>query len=577
MSGFQTLIILSLLRMKKKYQILVLILCHLILQSTLNAQSVTLHTNWQFKQCDLNTWYPATVPGTVHTDLLANKLIEDPFYRDNEMKQQWISDKNWEYKTEFDIRQDFESFASISLQFEGLDTYCDVFLNDHNILHGENMFRIYTIDVKQLLKQKKNELHVIFYSARRTGDSLADLSTLIRPCENNRHYTRKAQFHFGWDWAPCLTTCGIWRTVKLCYGKTQAVKAAQYSPVKLIQEKDSIGQSFYFALNGKPLFMKGANWIPADVFLPRITHEKYRSLLLAAKDANFNMLRVWGGGVYEDDYFYDLCDSLGIYVWQDFMFAGAMYPADQASLQNIKQEAIDNILRLRKHKCIVLWCGNNEIDEAWHNWGWQKQFNISTSDSIKLWKEYNAIFNELLPSLVKQYDSGRNYIATTPLHGWGRKQSMNSGDSHYWGLWWGMDTISIMKKKIPRFMSEYGMQAMPSLESVRQFALSSDMDTSSIVMKMHQKNTNGYQKLAKYLTMEKMDIRNFEDYVSGTQELQRRALSTAIFAQRHSKGRCMGTLFWQFNDCWPVCSWSIIDYYGRKKKAYETVKVLYKD
>lgn len=577
MLGFRTPITLSLLRMKKQAQVLLLIVFNLILQFKIEAQSQSIHSNWQFKQCDLNTWYPASVPGTIHTDLLTNKLIQDPFYRDNETKLQWIAEKNWEYKTEFDLRQDYNSFSSVNLQFEGLDTYCDVFLNDQKILYADNMFRTYTIEVNQLLKQKKNQLHVIFYSAKHITDSLSKHSALLRPCENNRHYARKAQYHFGWDWAPCLTTCGIWRSVKLHYGKTPAVQAAQYSAVKLIQEKDSIGQSFYFTKDGKPLFMKGANWIPADVFLPRVTHEKYRSLLLAANEANFNMLRVWGGGVYEDDYFYDLCDSLGIYVWQDFMFAGAMYPADSLSLQNIKLEAIDNILRLRKHKCIVLWCGNNEIDEAWHNWGWQKQFHISGSDSIKLWKEYNAIFNELLPSLVKQYDAGRTYIATTPLYGWGRQQSMTSGDSHYWGLWWGMDSISVMKKKIPRFMSEYGMQAMPSMESIRKYALNDDMDTSSVIMQLHQKNTNGYQKLAAYLKMEKIEVHTFNEFVSGTQELQRRALSTAILAQRNSNGRCMGTLFWQLNDCWPVCSWSIIDYYGRKKKAYETVKALYKD
>ncbi|MBK6329962.1 MAG: hypothetical protein IPF62_05325 [Bacteroidetes bacterium] len=195
--------------------------------------------------------------------------------------------------------------------------------------------------------------------------------------------------------------------------------------------------------------MKGANWIPADVFLPRITHDKYRSVLIAAKQAGMNMLRVWGGGIYEDDYFYTLCDSLDIYIWQDFMFAGAMYPTDAYALENIKQEAIDNILRLRKHKCIVLWCGNNEIDEAWHNWGWQKQFNLTQNDSTALWRGYQQLFHELLPSLVSQYDSGRAYIASSPLHGWGRTQSMTHGDSHYWGLWWGLDSISVMKKKFP--------------------------------------------------------------------------------------------------------------------------------
>lgn len=543
---------------------------------SLQAQTVLLHTNWQFKQQGANTWYKATVPGTVHTDLLENKLIPEPFYRDNETNLQWIADKNWDYKTQFDVSQNFKSFPKVLIQFEGLDTYADVYLNETLILHTENMFRTYTVDIKPFLKNRENVLRVSFSSAKRIADSLAKHSSLVRPCENNRHYVRKAQYHFGWDWAPKFITCGIWRPVKLIYGQEEKPAAAQYTPVKLIQERDWLGQSFYFRVKGEPIFMKGANWVPADVFLPRITKQKYRELLMAAKDANFNMLRVWGGGIYEDDYFYDLCDSLGIFVWQDFMFAGAMYPGDSLSLENIKQEAIDNILRLRRHPCIALWCGNNEIDEAWNNWGWQKQFQISKADSTKLWKDYQTIFKELLPALVQQYDSGRSYIASSPLHGWGRKESKGIGDSHFWGMWWGMDSISVMKKRVSRFMSEYGMQAMPDLETIKQFAIAEDMDTSSVVMRLHQKHPTGYATLNRYLDMEKIPATDFLSFITATQELQSRALGTAIEAQRKSNGRCMGTLLWQFNDCWPVCSWSIIDYYGRKKKAYETVKDLYK-
>ncbi|MBK8683552.1 MAG: hypothetical protein IPN26_00455 [Bacteroidetes bacterium] len=195
--------------------------------------------------------------------------------------------------------------------------------------------------------------------------------------------------------------------------------------------------------------MKGANWVPADVFLPRITKNRYRQLLIAAKEAHFNMLRVWGGGIYEDDDFYTLCDSLGIYVWQDFMFAGAMYPGDPDFLQNVKEEAKQQILRLRKHPCIVLWCGNNEIDEAWNNWGWQKQFEISANDSMRLWKEYATLFHEVLPELVRQYDSGRAYISTSPLYGWGREKSMTHGDSHFGDCGGASSLLALCEKKSP--------------------------------------------------------------------------------------------------------------------------------
>jgi beta-mannosidase len=531
------------------------------------SQKILLNQHWQFKSTTEKKWHDATVPGTVHTDLLANHIIDDPFYRDNEIKQQWISKQDWEYKTSFDAEK--QSTKAV-LQFDGLDTYAKVYLNDSLILQSDNMFRTYRIEVGQLLKQQNNQLRIVFESAENKAAQLAKNSPRKFPCENQRNFVRKAQYHFGWDWAPRMITCGIWRQVSLTYNLHAQVSDAQYSNVKLIQEKDAIGQSFYFSVNGKPTFMKGANWIPADVFLPRITHDKYRSLLIAAKQAGMNMLRVWGGGIYEDDYFYTLCDSLGIYIWQDFMFAGAMYPTDAYALENIKQEAIDNILRLRKHKCIVLWCGNNEIDEAWHNWGWQKQFNLTQNDSTALWRGYQQLFHELLPSLVSQYDSGRTYIASSPLHGWGRTQSMTHGDSHYWGLWWGLDSISVMKKKIPRFMSEYGMQAMPDISSIRQFALENEMDTSTSVIQLHQKHPTGFQTLTKYLQMENIPVTDFTSFVMGTQELQSRVVETALNAQLQANGRCMGSLIWQLNDCWPVCSWSLIDYYGTKKKAYYT-------
>jgi beta-mannosidase len=298
--------------------------------------------------------------------------------------------------------------------------------------------------------------------------------------------------------------------------------------------------------------------------------------LIAAKEAGINMLRVWGGGIYEDDEFYNLCDSLQIMVWQDFMFAGAMYPANKQSLENIKQEVIDNIKRLRQHPCIAVWCGNNEINEAWNNWGWQKQFKINTQDSILLWNEYKKIFHELLPQLVKEYDGNRSYITTSPLNGWGKKESMTHGDSHYWGVWWGVEPIEKYGEKIPRFMSEYGMQSLPNFGSIQQFTAPKDWDTCSVVMKLHQKHTTGYQNLAVYLNQNKLTSTNFKSFILATQNLQAKALSKAITTHIAAQPRCMGTMLWQLNDCYPGVTWSIIDYYGKKKKAYYTVKKLYK-
>lgn len=537
------------------------------------SQATFLRQDWMFRRVGTELWKEAAVPGTIHTDLMRHSLIQDPFYGDNETKIQWVSKADWEYKTFFQL--DVSKRAQgVFLRFHGLDTYADVMLNGIIILRADNMFRTYDVDISSFVKYE-NELSIVFHSAELKADSLAiSYLPLVRPCENNRHYVRKAQYHFGWDWAPRILTAGIWRDVELVYGSLPQPENSQYGSVRFVQEADSIGQSFYFTENGKPVYMKGANWVPADVFLPRINKNKYRNLLLAAKEANLNMLRVWGGGIYEDDTFYELCDSLGISVWQDFMFAGAMYPADSQFVENIRAEVRDNILRLRKHKCIVLWCGNNEINEAWNNWGWQSQFHIQSEDSIRLWNEYHRLFHQVIPKLVLELDSGRSYIPSSPLYGWGREKSMTDGDSHYWGLWWGHYSLDSIRLKIPRFMSEFGMQAMPSMESILKFAAKSDLDTNSIVMRLHQKHTTGFATLADYLKKEKITVTNFQTFVQGTQELQKRCLKAGYEAQMNSNGRCMGSLWWQFNDCWPVCSWSLIDYYGVKKKAYYSLKDL---
>lgn len=549
------------------------------------VRSHELKASWTFKNKADQKWHKATVPGTIHTDLIDNKIIPDPFYRANEKEVQWVSKEDWDYASQFSVPDKVFSQPYINIVFEGLDTYADVYLNGKLILQADNMFRTWRADAKRHLKKKDNQLLVRFRSAARLTDSLANAALpLRRPCENNRHYARKAQYNFWWDWAPRLITCGIWKKIQIessnrpVESVTPVLKPNSLfldNHVKLVQEKDSLGQSFYFTVNGKPTFMKGANWVPADVFLPRITREKYKNLLTAAKEAGVNMLRVWGGGIYEDDAFYSLCDSLGIYVWQDFMFAGAMYPADEQFLENVKQEAIDNIVRLRKHPCLVVWCGNNEIDEGWHHWGWQKEFSTSHKDSIKLWQDYEKIFHQLLPQLVQQYD-GRPYIASSPKYGYADPRCTRYGDSHYWGVWVRGEPIEAYKNKVPRFMSEYGMQALPNWETIQQFSLPEDWNIQSPVMQIHQKHLKGYQNLALYLEQNNLHPRTFQEYAEATQEVQSRALETAVAAHLNSNGRCMGTLFWQWNDCWPVASWSVIDYYGRKKKAYYAVQKLYK-
>jgi beta-mannosidase len=572
----------------KNCSILLILLIYLIPVQT-NAQniSIELNKNWQFKNQKESKWYKATVPGTVHTDLLNNKLIPDPFYRDNESKLQWIDKADWEYKTVFNV--DVQTFAkkNIELVFDGLDTYADVFLNGKLILQADNMFRGWTVDVKPLIKRTNNVLLIKFASAQNKVDSIAKARLPLVLPDNNRVYVRKAQFQFGWDWGPKFVGCGIWRKVKLI-GENMKVVESRFPLPKwwpgttLIQQKDSIGTSFYFEQNGKPIYAKGANWIPGDIFLPRLTKVDYRRMLLSAKDANMNMLRVWGGGVYESDDFYDLCDSLGIMVWQDFMFAGGMYPGDEAFMNNVREEVKYQIERLKHHPCIVLWCGNNEVEEAWKNWGWQGQFNLHGPDSAKVWNDYKRLFQDSLKKWVDKFDGTRPYVSTSPKNGWGHKESFTEGDSHYWGVWWGLEDWEAFENKTGRFVSEYGMQAMPNWNTIKNFTDSSDRYLYSPVIQSHQKASDGFKKLNHYLTRyfidsAKLSRLSLEDYTFLSQCMQYYILKNSIAVHRSKYPSNMGTLLWQLNDCWPVTSWSITDYSRQPKAAWYAVKEAYRD
>ena len=568
----------------KNCSILLILIINLIPVQT-NAQniSIELNKNWQFKNQKENKWYKATVPGTVHTDLLANKLIPDPFYRDNEIKLQWIDSADWEYRTIFNVNEYIFTSGRARLNFTGLDTYADVYLNGHLILQANNMFRDWIIPVDEYLKKSNNILLIRFSSAQRKVDSIAKSRLPLILPDNNRVYVRKAQYHFGWDWGPKFISCGIWKPIKLFVppAARKTTKPGE-SFATLIQQPDSIGTSFYFEKDGNPIYAKGANWIPADVFLPRLKKEDYRKLLLSAKDANMNMLRVWGGGVYEADEFYDLCDSLGIMVWQDFMFAGGMYPGDDAFMNNVREEVKYQIERLRNHPCIVLWCGNNEINEAWKNWGWQNQFNLHGADSAKIWNDYKRLFEDSLKKWVDEFDGTRPYVSTSPKNGWGHKESFTEGDSHYWGVWWGLEDWETFENKTGRFVSEYGMQAMPNWNTIKNFTDSAERYLYSPVIQSHQKASEGFKKLNHYLTRyfidsAKLSRLSLEDYTYLSQCMQYYILKNSIAVHRSKYPANMGTLLWQLNDCWPVASWSITDYSRQPKAAWYAVKEAYRD
>ncbi|WP_282088096.1 beta-mannosidase [Aquimarina algiphila] len=644
---------------------------------------IELNKNWNFKSSTDTQWNTASVPGTVHTDLITLGKIEDPYYRLNEHNLQWIDKENWEYQSNFKLSKNDLDKQHIELEFLGLDTYSKIYLNDSLLLQTDNMFRTYTKDVKSLLKIGDNKLHILFDSPIKKGIKKFDALPYKIPVSDNdlskigkvedekqvSIFTRKAGYHFGWDWGPRLVTSGIWKPIKLkswnhhkiedlfiqqnsidekamltakievdadlenkktkveifvnqelikivdtqiangknnleipfeienpklwwpngmgaqvLYNVEVKITAGSYIDTKshkiglrtieLVREPDAVGSSFYFKVNGHPVFMKGANYIPQDVFLTRAKKENYIHILSSAKEANMNMLRVWGGGIYENDEFYELCDEMGLLVWQDFMFACAMFPGDSSFLDNVKQEAIDNVKRLRNHTSIALWCGNNEILSAWENWGWKNKVIEEQSKEIAdtIWKAYDDIFHNVLPEVVNMYDNNRAYWPSSPGSDFGEKESFEKGDAHYWKVWWGKEPFDNYNTAIPRFMSEYGFQSFPELTTVEKYTLPEDHDVYSDVMKSHQRSSIGNETIEEYMLRHYKKPKDFASFLYVSQLLQAHGIKVGIEAHRRNRDRCMGSLYWQINDCWPVASWSSIDYYGKWKALHYTAK-----
>lgn len=645
-----------------------------------------IHEGWTFRQARGTNWYPATVPGVVHTDLLNNGLIEDPFYRLNERGVQWVDKEDWMYRTTFDVSPELLSKENIILRFDGLDTYADVTLNGKKILSADNMFREWQADVRSLLKLKDNQLEVYLHSPIKIAMPKWEAVPFRYRSSNDQSengglfdrkvgvFVRKAGYHFGWDWGPRLVTSGIWRPVTLeawddarindvFYNQkavtereasidvvvelladkevtaelkvvnrtdhrtenrksVRLIKGLNKVPVsftmkkpklwwtnglgepflydmavtlylngtevdvkeqklgirslKVITAPDRYGESFYFELNGKPLFAKGSNYIPCDNFLPRVTDSIYDKTIRDAVAANMNMLRVWGGGIYENDLFYELCDEQGILVWQDFMFACSMFPAEGDLLENIRREAIDNVRRLRNHACIALWCGNNECLDAWFNWNWKPTYDRQNpAYSELIWKQFKDQYFVTLLQVVEEYHPGACYRKSSPYSDDKGTRNHTVGDMHYWEVWQGLKPLSEFNKERSRFFSEYGFQSFPEFESIKRYAPhAGDWELTSEVMMAHQRGgTAANKRINDFLLTEYRKPKDFRAFTYMSQLLQADAMKMAMEAHRWDMPYCMGSLVWQHNDCWPVASWSSRDYYGRwKAQHYFTVK-----
>jgi beta-mannosidase len=645
------------------------------------AESIALNFGWEFRQrADVtgakdSEWRPAQVPGVVHTDLLRNKLIADPYYRDNEAKLQWIENADWEYRSTITATPALLRRRNIELVFEGLDAYSEIWLNDTQVLTADNMFREWRVDVKPYLKAGANTLRVVFPSPIRAAARVAATDKWREKTHTaEKTYIRKAAYEYGWDWGPRFVTSGIWRPVRLevwdrarvsdlhirqrdvtadvahvvaevevtaaadeaadvslefAHGRSSGAAARTVElhagvnhidlPVDIIKpdlwypagygaqpiykfsarvkvgeitedeatahtglrsivlrrEPDKWGRSFEFVVNGIPVFGKGADVIPFDSFPTRVTAAQYRQVLQSAKDANMNMIRHWGGGYYETQEFYDICDELGVMIWQDFMFGNDWQPGTYAFKQNVAQEAEDQVRRLRNHPSIVLWCGNNETEAAYH-WVMKDQ---TPEARTRMWEDYLTVFSGILPRVVERLTPETPYWPSSPSADYEEiSADYQSGDMHDWSVWHGRVAFSEYEKHFPRFMTEYGFQSFPQMRTVEEFT--TPEDRASIftpVMLAHQKNTAGNAIIHDYLLRYYAEPKDFASFLYVSQVLQAEGIKVGAEHLRRNRPRTMGSIYWQLNDCWPVASWSSLDYYGRWKALQYYARRFYND
>lgn len=646
------------------------VLLFLKFASNLYAQNTSIKLeNWEISKAYRNKWFPVKIPCSVQPAMFQNNRISDPFKGDIEENFEFIAQNDWTYRTTLHISAEQFKAKSIKINFEGIETYSDIYINGRKIGSSDNMFRSFEYELKPELKVGDNSIEVYCLAPLTFTKKINDSLGIVFP-GGQRAWTRQAQFQFGWDFAPTYIAMGLWKPVTVSIqsaaflksintsyqvksntvevdmlgeifaysdgkyfaeatldGQTQgrnivlhpgenkfnlhftiknpalwwpngsgkqnlynlSFKGGQktgqkdalydsfsrdigFRTVELVTDKDKQGESFYFKINGKPIYAKGANYVPADVFPEQVSYSKIKQLLGDAQESGFNMLRVWGGGIYESEEFYHQCDSLGIMVWQDFMFAGSMYPNEPDFMDNVKNEAEENVKRISNHPCISLWCGNNEISEGWQRWGWKDAYPGNKKAYLE--EGYDKLFLEILPQSVQKYGQNVPYWESSPKFGRGDIRHRFEGDSHYWGVWHDEEDFSSYEEKVPRFMSEFGFQSYPELSTIRFFT-GHELTTEEKSMRAHQKSMKGNNIIKKYIARDFPEPKDFESFVYLSQVEQAEGVGRGIMAQRMAMPYCMGSLYWQFNDCWPAISWSSIDYFGRWKALQYKAKSLY--
>lgn len=625
---------------------------------------------------------PATVPGCVHTDLLAAGLIPDPYLDENEKLVQWIGRVDWCYAGTFDLTAKDLNATQIELACDGLDTIATVTLNGELIGQSQNMHTRYRFNAKPALREGVNELAITFAAAlphaeaemNRLGD-LPKQGGGSNP-QHPHNFMRKMACNFGWDWGPVLTTAGIWRDLRIEAwdtarladvrpiveranaqearvevhadveipgeskalivatlttpdGQTIHAQGPAQSPLSLRINRPELwwpvghgeqplydlqvllrdeqghtldqhrqriglrtveldttaddpdhlpgqtegtlhGSAMTLKVNGKPIFCKGANWIPDDCFPSRVTPERLGRRIDQALDANMNMLRVWGGGTYESEAFYEICDERGVMVWQDFLFACAAYSEEEPLASLIEAEARDNVARLIGHPSLVLWNGGNECVWGYEEWSYQGKPWPHTIGDRGWGARY---YHELFPQILDQLAPGSAYWPNSPYSGIpDREPNANEhGNRHIWDVWFGPGHYNNYLGHFPRFASEFGFHGPSTWSTIQRSIPADQWHWNSACMNAHNKNSSESPGQAQ--THERMaddfdPPGSFDDWLFLAQVGQSRALDMGIRWFRALSPYCSGTLFWQFNDCWPVSSWSAIDGDGKPKPMY---------
>lgn len=626
---------------------------------------IDLNGKWQMKRLDETDRIDAAVPGSVYNDLIRAGRMEDPFYRDNEYSALELSNYDYEYERNFTAEEETLKHDRVFLLCEGLDTLCEIYINNICVLHAENMHRTYEVDIKAALTAGENTIRAVFHSpVRYCLQKQAELPLFSSDdAVPGISHLRKSHCMSGWDWGPKLPDMGIWRnisirgydkarikdvyltqkhghdivdldirirldnwspckpeilvTVKTPENLTSEYRASantleEHLPVRIekpqlwwpnnlggqplylvevnISEdgkildaysvriglrtlnvkrgKDQWGESFEFTVNDVGFFAMGADYIPEDSILARCDRSKTEELIKSCVEANFNSIRVWGGANYPEDYFYDLCDEYGLVVWQDLMYACSVYSLTDEFEDNIAHETVDNMKRLRHHASLGLWCGNNEQEWGWVAWG------LSEKCPPRLKTDYIKQFEILLPKIAKDVDPNTFFWPSSPSSGGGfdKPNDENYGDMHFWGVWHEKLPFTDYRKIFPRFMSEFGIQSYPCLKTIESFTLPEDRNIFSYTMESHQKNGTGNQKIFHYISENYKYPKNFDSLLYASQLMQAEGLRYGTEHWRRHRGRCMGAIYWQLNDCWPVASWSSIDYYGRWKALHYAAK-----